>query len=376
MSDDARWMRLALDAAARGRGTTSPNPMVGAVVVRDGAVVATGFHARAGGPHAEIVALEAAGAAARGATMIVTLEPCCHTGRTGPCTDALIRAGVSRVVVGAMDPNPRVSGGGVEVLRRAGVAVSTGVLSTECEAQNEVFRHWITTGRPFVTLKLAQSLDGRIAAPTGDSRWVSGPEARAEVHAMRALADAVMVGSGTALADDPQLTVRDAEVLGGQPMRVLIDGRLRVPASARLFDDAASVGVVVATALPAEVPAALALAKRGVRLLSLPGADDGLGHVDLTALMDALGALLPRPVTSLLVEGGGGLASALVKASRVDRLRLYVAPRLVGADGVPGLGPLGLLAMADAPCFEIDGLRRVGDDACIDARRRARTESG
>lgn len=374
MSDDARWMRVALDAAEGGRGTTSPNPMVGAVVVRDGEVIATGFHARAGGPHAEIVALQAAGTAARGATMVVTLEPCCHTGRTGPCTDALIRAGIARVVLGATDPNPRVSGGGIEALRRAGVAVSTGVLTAECEAQNEVFRHWITTGRPFVTLKLAQSLDGRIAAPSGDSRWVSGAEARAEVHAMRAAHDAVMVGSGTALADDPRLTVREIDAPGGQPMRVLVDGRLRVPPSARLFDDAASVGVVVATALPEDDPAALALIERGARVLSLAGAAEGAGRVDVAALMAALGALEPRPVTSLLVEGGGGLAGALVQADRVDRIRLYVASRLIGADGVAALGPLGLLAMADAPRFDIDGLCRVGDDVRIDARRRPQPE--
>ncbi|MEZ4268839.1 MAG: bifunctional diaminohydroxyphosphoribosylaminopyrimidine deaminase/5-amino-6-(5-phosphoribosylamino)uracil reductase RibD, partial [Myxococcota bacterium] len=327
MSDDARWMQLALDAAERGRGTTSPNPMVGAVIVRDGVVIATGFHARAGGPHAEVVALEVAGEFARGATMVVTLEPCCHTGRTGPCTEAVISAGVRRVVVGATDPNPRVSGGGIEALRRAGVEVVAGVLAAQCEAQNEAFRHWISSGRPFVTLKLAQSLDGRIATASGDSRWVSGAEARAEVHTMRAEHDAVMVGSGTALADNPQLTARDVAAPGGQPMRVLVDGGLRVPLESRLFDDAASVGVFVATALPEDHPAAQARAARGAQVLSLPSASGEPDRVDLVGLLDALGAAQPRPVTSLMVEGGGGLAAALVKAGRVDRLRLYVAPR-------------------------------------------------
>ncbi|MCB9730411.1 MAG: bifunctional diaminohydroxyphosphoribosylaminopyrimidine deaminase/5-amino-6-(5-phosphoribosylamino)uracil reductase RibD [Deltaproteobacteria bacterium] len=369
-------MRLALDEAERGRGTTSPNPMVGAVIVRDGAILATGFHARAGGPHAEVVALEAAGEAARGATMFVTLEPCCHTGRTGPCTEALLAAGIARVVVGAMDPNPRVAGGGVARLRAAGVEVETGLLAEQCEAQNEAFRRWIVSGRPFVTLKLAQSLDGRIAARSGDSRWVSGEAARAEVHALRAESDAVMVGSGTALADDPRLTVRDAPAPGGQPLRVLVDGALRVPLGARLFEGTAEAGLVVATREPADGPEALARRAAGAEVLSLPGRGAAAGRVALDALMDALGSRAARPVTSLLVEGGGALAGALIAGDLVDALRLYVAPLLIGGDGVPSVGALGLDAVAAAPRFSIDAVRRVGDDVCIEARRARREEAG
>jgi diaminohydroxyphosphoribosylaminopyrimidine deaminase/5-amino-6-(5-phosphoribosylamino)uracil reductase len=375
VSDDARWMRLALAEAERGRGTTSPNPVVGAVVVRDGGVVATGFHERAGGPHAEVAALAAAGALARGATVVVTLEPCCHTGRTGPCTEALIRAGVARVVVGAGDPNPRVAGGGIAALRAAGVEVEVGVLADECEAQNEVFRHWVVTGRPLVTVKLAQSVDGRIATSSGDSRWVSGAAARAEVHQMRAQHDAVMVGSDTALADDPRLTVRDAAAPAGDPVRVLVDGRLRVPLGARLFDGAEAGGVVVGTAVAAGDPRAEERRARGVQVLSAAGGLEG-SRVDLRALLEQLGGLAPRPVTSLLVEGGGRLAGALVEAGLVDRLRVYVAPCVLGADGVPAIGALGLLTVQDAPRFVVDGVARVGEDVRLDLRRRRGEEGG
>ncbi|MGM0577481.1 MAG: bifunctional diaminohydroxyphosphoribosylaminopyrimidine deaminase/5-amino-6-(5-phosphoribosylamino)uracil reductase RibD [Myxococcota bacterium] len=365
-AEDRGWMERALDLARRGRGTTSPNPMVGAVVVRDGVCVGEGFHVRAGGPHAEVHALREAGADARGADMYVTLEPCNHRGRTGPCTEAILRAGVARVILGAGDPNPQVCGSGVARLREGGVEVITGVLAEECHALNEIFEHWITTGRPLVVLKLAATLDGRIAARTGASRWITGPEARREVHRMRARLDAVMVGSGTALADDPRLTARGVDdEAGGDPLRIVVDSGLAVPTTARLFEGAGAPGVLVATARPDDDPGAEVRRSLGAEVWSLPSPD---GRVDVTALIDRLGARIPRPVTSVLVEGGSGLATALLRAGRVDRLITFLAPRLMGSDGVPAVGSLGVDTPDEAPGFVVDRVRRVGADVEIVAR--------
>ena len=352
-------MARALALAAEGCGATSPNPMVGCVLVRDGEVVGEGHHPRAGEPHAEVFALRAGGERARGATAYVTLEPCNHHGRTPPCTEALLAAGVARVVVAAGDPNPLVAGRGLDRLRAAGVAVTTGVLAAEAHALNEAFERWITTRRPFVTLKLATSLDGRIAARTGASRWITGPAARARVHRMRADADAVLVGSGTALADDPRLTPRGVPGPWRPPLRVVVDSRLRVPPSALAYDPSAPGGALVATALPPDAPAARALEARGVTVWSLPSAD---GRVDLPALLDRLGARSPDAVTSVLVEGGGVLAAALLEAGRVDKLVLHMAPLLIGGDGLPAIGPLGLAAPADGPRWRIARFERVAPD--------------
>ncbi len=254
-------MERALELAARGRGTTSPNPMVGAVVVRDGQIVGEGWHVRAGEPHAEVNALTDAGDAARGADLYVTLEPCCFTGRTGPCTEAVIAAGVRRVVVAAEDPNPRVAGGGVARLREAGLEVVEGVLDDASHALNEIFDHWVLARRPWVELKLATSLDGRIAAASGASRWITGAPARRRVHERRAALDAVMVGRRTASVDDPTLTVRDAPAPSGDPIRVVVDSRLEVPLSARLYTTASpDRPVVVGTAVDTTDPRAVARA--------------------------------------------------------------------------------------------------------------------
>jgi len=356
---DRAWMTRALALAEKGRGRTSPNPMVGAVIVKDGEVVGEGFHPQAGEPHAEVFALREAGGRGRGATAYVTLEPCNHHGRTPPCTEALIQAGVSRVVVGATDPNPLVSGRGLDRLSVAGVAVIHGVLADEAHRLNEAFDHWITTRRPFVTLKLATSLDGRIAAGTGKSQWITGAPARARVHQLRAASDAVAVGSRTALTDDPRLTARDVPGTWNPPLRVVIDSTLRVSPYAKAYDAKAPGGALVATAAPEDAPAAQVLAARGVAVWSVPGDD---GRIDLAALMTRLGARDPGPVTSLLVEGGGVLAGALLAAGLVDKLVTHVAPVIIGGDGLPAFGPLGLTAPADGPRFRFEPPVPLGDD--------------
>jgi diaminohydroxyphosphoribosylaminopyrimidine deaminase/5-amino-6-(5-phosphoribosylamino)uracil reductase len=325
-------MRRALALAERGRGSTRPNPVVGAVLVRDGRVVGEGYHVRPGEPHAEVHALAAAGAAARGATLYVSLEPCCHTGRTGPCTEAILAAGPTRVVVGYRDPNPRVDGRGTARLRRAGIRVDVGCLEAECRAANRAFAVWIREGRPLVTLKAAVTLDGFLADRFRRARrapvWITGEAARREAHVLRAAHDAVLVGAGTVRADDPRLTVRLPGLRGAPgPLRVVLDGRLRTPATAHLLDGGPPTLIVTAADGPGR-GRARALEARGAEVLALPGRD---GRV---ALRRVLGALAEREVQSLLVEGGAEVLGAFVDARLVDRVALFVAPRLLGA-GVP-----------------------------------------
>ncbi len=355
--DDVRFLRRALALAGRARGRTAPNPMVGAVVVRDGAVVGEGFHPAAGQPHAEVFALRAAGDRARGATLYVTLEPCSHVGRTPPCADAVIAAGIRRVVAAAGDPNPLVAGQGLARLRAAGVAVECGLLQAEEARLNEAFRRWIVTRRPFVTLKLAASLDGQLATRTGESQWITGPAARRDVHRLRAVSDAILTTADTVLADDPALTAR----LPGarQPRRVVVDARLRTDPAARVYAPAEAPPLL---ATLVDDPARLAPYRaRGVEILGLPARD---GHVDPDALMAALGA---RAILALLVESGGRFAAALLAAGQVHKLRLYLAPLLIGgAAAVPLLAGPGIAALADAPRLCDVTYRRVGDDLRVE----------
>lgn len=351
-----RFMRLALAEAARGAGRTSPNPAVGAVLVKGGRVVARGHHARAGAPHAEIVALRAAGARARGADLYTTLEPCDHQGRTPPCSLAIAEAGVRRVFSGSRDPNPLVDGRGVARLRAAGVPVVTGVLAAECDALNEAWLTYITAGRPFVTLKLAATLDGRLATRSGDSRWVTGPAARAWVHRLRDRVDAVLVGRGTALADDPRLTARLPGGGGRDPLRVVLDTRRTLPPGLKLFRQRSAARTVVAHAAP-----------RGPDLgprVDLLRCRRGPGGLDLA---DLLARLAARGVTHLLVEGGGAVAGAFLSAGLVDRLTLFLAPAVLG-DGV-GWGPRRAPArMAEALRLEGLAVERLGDDLLLTGR--------
>lgn len=354
-------MDRALALAERAAGRTSPNPMVGAVVVRDGRVVGEGYHAAAGQPHAEVVALRQAGEAARGATLYVTLEPCCHYGRTPPCTREVIGAGVTRVVAAMLDPNPRVAGRGVEELRRAGVEVRVGCREEEARRLNEAFCKYITTGVPFVTYKAALSLDGKVATAGGDSRWISGEESRGLVHRLRDRYDAVMVGVGTVLADDPLLTCR---LEGGRdPVRVVVDSRGRLPLNARLLHSGSRARTLVTTtaAMPGETRAALE-AIPGVEVMEV--ASSG-GRVDPEALLRALGE---REITSVLLEGGPTLAASMLAGGWVDKIMFFLAPLLVGGARAPSpLGGEGVARLGDARRLRDVRVERVGEDILVTA---------
>lgn len=354
---DRRHMRAALALAERGLGSTWPNPSVGCVLVKDGRVVGRGWTQPGGRPHAETEALGRAGTAARGATAYVTLEPCNHHGRTPPCSEALIAAGVARVVVGCEDPDPRVSGGGLRRLRAAGIAVESGVLGEEAWALNRGFFSRILHARPLVTLKLASTLDGRIATRTGESRWITGDTARAWGHGLRARHDAIMIGSGTALVDDPELTCRLPGLAARSPVRLVVDGRLRLPLTARLVATARTVPTWVITRADAD-PARVA-ALTGCGVLVLPVAADAAGLPDLTA---ALKALAGRGITRVLAEGGATLAASLLRAGLVDRLEWFRAGLVIGGDGTPAVTGFGLETLAAAPRFARVAVRRAGPD--------------
>ncbi|HEV8310948.1 MAG TPA: bifunctional diaminohydroxyphosphoribosylaminopyrimidine deaminase/5-amino-6-(5-phosphoribosylamino)uracil reductase RibD [Methylomirabilota bacterium] len=359
--DDAGWMARALSLAERGLGLTSPNPAVGAVLVRDGTVVGEGWHRAAGGPHAEAAALVAAGEAARGATCYVTLEPCAHHGRTPPCADALIEAGVIRVVAACLDPNPLVDGRGLARLQAAGIEVAIGVGEPEARALNRAFFTFVTAGRPHVTLKSAMTLDGKIAAWDGASRWITGDAAREEAHRLRFRADAILVGIGTVLRDDPELTVRLPGAPAKEPYRVVADSRLRTPADARVLRAGDPSRTIVACGAPAPTARAAGLRATGARVLELPR--DGR-RVDLGALLRALGEL---GVVSVLAEGGAELGAGLCEAGLVDRVAFFVAPRLLGGRTAPG--PVGGAGRALKESVTLAGVtyRRIGEDLLIEA---------
>lgn len=342
-SGDLRFMARALELAEQGRGRVSPNPMVGCVVVSNGDVVGEGWHARAGEAHAEVVALGAAGENARGATLYVTLEPCDHTGRTGPCTQAILTAGVRRVVVAALDPNPNVNGAGVRRLEEAGVQVEVGLLEAEAKAQNEIFRTSQLSRRPFVLYKTAMTLDGKIATRTGQSRWITGERSRERVQAWRNELDAVVVGINTVLLDDPLLTSRAPN--GRTPVKVVFDSVARTPVTARLFDrdDHGQVPtVIVFVTEKASSERARVLRERGAEVVSTPAVR---GRCDVRT---ALSNLLERGVTSLLLEGGGTLAWTFFEAEAVDRVAWFIGPMLLGGAGASPLSGLGVSSMSEA----------------------------
>jgi len=353
---DLEHLRTALALAARGLGNTWPNPAVGCVIVRDGQVVGRGWTQPGGRPHAETEALTRAGAASRGATAFVTLEPCCHWGRTPPCTDALIAAGILRVVVALRDPDPRMDGEGLARLRAAGVAVEEGLCEAEAASLNAGFIKRLRQGLPMVTLKLATSLDGRIATSTKESRWITGPAARREAHRLRARHDAIMVGSGTVIDDDPDLTCR---LPGGVPVpapRVVADARLRLPVISRLVRTAREVPTILAT-VAGHAEADLApFREAGVEILELPPGPEGL------AMRGILEALAQRGITRLLAEGGSGIAAALLREGLVDRLAWFHAGMVIGGDGIPAAYQLPLPELARAPKFRRTAIRPLGPD--------------
>ena len=363
-------MRRALELAERGWGRVSPNPLVGCVLVRDGLVVGEGWHEGPGTEHAEAMALRLAGDRAAGATAVVTLEPCAHQGRTPPCAPALVAAGVEAVIAAAGDPNPIVDGSGFQILRDAGLTVERGPLEAEAIRQNLAFRTQVTTGLPFVVLKMASSLDGRAAARDGSSRWISGEAARSDVQRLRAWSDAVVVGSGTALADDPRLTVRDPAFASARPpIRVIVDPSGRVPGDGRAFDAAAPTVLATTELAPAD--------RRGEWMEA--GADvleldrDASGAVSLPALVQALGK---RDVQGVLIEGGPTLAWTAIRDGIVDQVVLYLAPILVGGRGAKGwLEGAGFAPIDRAARLEIVSVERIGEDLKVvaDVHRDRRT---
>jgi len=350
-------MRAALGLAQRGLGNVWPNPAVGCVIVKDGRIIGRGWTQPGGRPHAETEALARAGAVAAGATAYVTLEPCCHWGKTPPCAEALIAAGVARVVAAIEDPDPRVAGGGLARLRAAGIAAEAGLCAAEAAEINAGFFQRVRLGRPLVTLKLATSLDGRIATASGESRWITGPSARERTHLLRATHDAILVGTGTVLADDPQLTCRLPGLDRRSPVRVALDRHLRIPLATRLIAEAKEVPTWLIT-LPASDPARRhALRDAGVEIVEAAPGDSGQINV-----ADALRRLGERGLTRLLVEGGGRLAASLLRARLVDRLVWLHAPLLLGGDGLPAVESLGLGSLAEMPGFERLSTETVGAD--------------
>ncbi len=363
MTDDAAFMRAALRVGRKGLGRTSPNPPVGAVVVARGQIVGRGFHRRAGEPHAEVEALRDAGARARGATLYVTLEPCTHHGRTPPCSDAILAAGIRRVVVGVRDPNPSVAGDGIGLLRRRGLAVDVGAEAASCAELIAGFAKRVRTGLPLVTLKLAASLDGRIATRTGASRWISSAAARRLVHRLRNEADAVMVGAGTVIADDPALTCR---LRGGRnPLRVIVDGRLRIPLRARVLTNGAARGTLIATVTD-KGRKVEALRRQGAEVVIMPARQ---GMLSVRRLLRTLAG---RGISSVVIEGGATLAAAALRERVVDRLLCFYAPKLIGGDGRAMIGPLGTDSLAHAYPLRDVRVGRVGSDLVVQARLGAR----
>ena len=368
---DAGFMRAALGLAQRGLGRVWPNPAVGCVIVAEdgtggGRVVGRGRTGDGGRPHAEAVALAAAGERARGATVYVTLEPCAHTGATPPCAEALVAAGVARVVIALQDPDPRVDGAGIARLTEAGIAVEVGCLGEEAAAMNRGFLTRLATGRPMLTLKLAASLDGRIATGTGESRWITGPRARAEVHLMRAQADAVLVGAGTVRSDDPRLDVRNLGLAAANPVRVVVSGALSVPRSGNLAKTAAEIPLWLCHDGEASEERRAAWSELGAELIEIPFQDDG--QLDLAAMMQRLGE---RGLTRVLCEGGGRLAAALIEDDLVDEVVSYGAGLVLGSEAIAAVGPIEVAALQLAPRFRLLDVAAVGPDVRGRWRRRA-----
>jgi len=358
MSDfQKKMMRQALALARRGVGKTSPNPAVGCLIVRDGVVVGRGWHKKAGTPHAEVHALNEAGELAAGADVYVTLEPCAHFGRTPPCAKALVDAKVARVYVAMIDPNPLVAGAGIGMLRQAGIEVETGLLEEPARALNRPFIKWIQTKLPFVVLKSALTMDGKSATANGDSRWITSDRSRREVHRLRGVVDAIMVGVGTVLTDDPQLTCR---VPGGKdPLRVVVDSTLRIPRHAALLSVKSEAGTLIATC-SRDAARLEAVGSRGARILSCR---ESGGQVDLADLLRRLGEI---GVQSILLEGGSHLAGAALRAGLIDKCMIFLAPKLVGGAGIGLFAGDGVAIMGDAIRLEGMTVRRVGVDLVIE----------
>jgi len=354
-------MRKALRLARRGLGKTSPNPMVGALIVSNGEIIGQGYHRRYGGNHAEVNAIQDAGGEVSGATLYVTLEPCCHhQKKTPPCLDALLRGNIGRVVIGTVDPNPLVNGRSIEILNQRGIETEVGVLEEECRKLNQVYFKYMQTGLPFVTLKFAQTLDGRIASATGDSQWISSESSRMLAHRLRSLYDGILVGVGTVLADDPQLTVR--LVKGRSPLRIVADSRLRTPLSAKVLGDQNIAPTIIATTSPADEEKLPSLKEMGVEVLTVD--EDEKGDVDLRDLLRSLGK---RGISSVLVEGGAGIITSLLHQQLVDKVIIFIAPKIMGK-GIEAVGDLGIPDVSHALKLSFVKTYRRGDDLVVEAK--------
>ena len=363
---DAGYMKRALALAEKGIGKTNPNPLVGTVIVMDGRIMGEGWHQRRGEAHAEVNAVRDAGNKAANGTVYVNLEPCCHYGRTPPCTDLLIEKGVKRVVVGMLDPNPLVAGGGVRRLREAGIQVTVGVLEEECRKLNEVFIHYITKRKPFVVLKAAMSLDGKIAAPSGESKWITGEEARRDVQSLRNRYPAIMTGVGTVITDDPKLTCR---LSGGRnPQRIILDSRLRIPKDSRVLADPSGDAAISAYTDRAPEEKVKCLEDMGARLLCCARKN---GRIDLQDLMSKLGSL---SIDSILLEGGATVNESAFSQGIVDKLILYAAPKIIGGEtSKTVVGGVGICSLAQAWPLRIESVERVGEDLKLTAYRKEET---
>ena len=358
MMDDERWMKRALRLAEKGRGRTSPNPMVGAILVKKDDVVGQGYHAKAGEAHAEIIALLRAGEEAKGATLYINLEPCTHYGKTPPCAPQVIKAGVKRLVIGMEDPNPLVGGKGIKALKKAGLDVRVGILERECRRLNEAFCKYILEKEPFVTLKVAATLDGKIATRGGDSKWISGEDSRRFVHKLRDQVDGVLVGIGTVLTDDPLLTTG---IKGGRdPYRIVLDSRLKIPEEARVIGDFPARVVIAATELAPEDKIDR-LAKRGVRIMTLPSKE---GRVDVKSCLFKLGEI---GITSLLVEGGSRVNGSFLDEGLIDKLLLFLSPKVIGDFQAPGIfGGKGVFRLQEAIPLKEMKAKRIGEDVLLE----------
>ncbi len=359
-STDEKYMRQALQLARRGLGKTSPNPMVGAVIVAGDRIVAQGYHRYFGGDHAEVDAIKHAKEDVAGATMYVTLEPCTHFGKTPPCVDAIVRAKIRRVVIGTLDPFPEMQGKSLQILKEHGIETTVGVLEDDCRALNEVYLKYTSTGMPFVTVKFAQTLDGRIATAEGSSRWISSPPSRKIAHRLRARHDAILVGVGTVLADDPELTTR--LVPGRNPARVVLDSRLSIPLEARVLKDQTSARTLVAATPAADAEKAAALARMGIEVLTAP--PDSEGRVDVRKLLKMLAE---RQISSVLVEGGAATITSFLRAGLADRLVVFIAPKVLGT-GTDSVGELNITDISKAIKLTYEKVYRSGEDILVEAR--------
>ena len=358
--NDEYYMKLAIALARKGRGYVSPNPMVGAVIVKKGRIISRGYHQRFGGNHAEINALKNAAEDVAGSTLYVTLEPCCHEGKTPPCIDSIVEHKIARVVIGTIDSNPLVSCRGINYLQSRGIEVKTGVLENNCRKLNEIFFHYMETGLPFVTIKYAQTLDGRIATATGDSQWISSETSLKFTHQLRAAHDAILVGAGTVIKDNPELTVR--LVRGRNPLRVIVDSELKISQQAKVFQNISGAPTLIATTKNATDTRFQRLAGSGIEIISIKA--DKKGNVDLKKLFKTLAG---RKISSILIEGGAQIITSVLKNNLANRLVTIIAPKIIGS-GIEAVGDLNIKSLGAAKILSIRKVSRYGDDIIIDSR--------